>query len=85
MSAGDLNKEFYLVDQKIGYLFNTNGKPRTPPPPTSEAEAIYLSDPANFHPPLYKFEKPPNAPAGLYDLVLIDGTEAVHRHEGKRR
>jgi hypothetical protein len=46
--------------------------------PTTEEEARFLSDPANFHPPVYKFEKPSGAPAGLFDLVLVDGAKKLY-------
>jgi hypothetical protein len=70
IEAADLtNTEFYLLDQRVGYLFNRGDRPGPPVAPTTEEEARIKSDPANFHPPVYKFEKPSGAPAGLYDLV----------------
>ncbi|OIW25577.1 hypothetical protein CONLIGDRAFT_684123 [Coniochaeta ligniaria NRRL 30616] len=68
------NTEFYLIDQTVGYLFNRGDRPGPPVAPTTEEEARILSDPANFHPPVYRFEKPSGSPAGLYDLVLVDST-----------
>lgn len=58
------------MDQTIGYMVNRNGVPGPPVAPTTQAEADAHSDPSTFNPPTYYFEKPANAPAGLYDIVL---------------
>jgi len=79
IEAADLtNTEFYLLDQRVGYLFNRGDRPGPPVAPTTEEEARIKSDPANFHPPVYKFEKPAGAPAGLYDLALVDGDKTLY-------
>ncbi|KAM5349929.1 hypothetical protein ACJ41O_006434 [Fusarium nematophilum] len=61
----------YLLEQHFGYLFNRDNKPGPPEPPSSEAEGRLMYE--SFNPPLYKFEKPSDGPAGLYDLVMVGG------------
>ncbi|KAK3934181.1 hypothetical protein QBC46DRAFT_462771 [Diplogelasinospora grovesii] len=74
VDPSDPSAEFYLLDQKIGYLFNRNGKPGPPIAPTTQAEADAMTDMSKFNPPVYRFEKPASSPAGLYDLVMVNGT-----------
>ncbi|KAM5365170.1 hypothetical protein ACJZ2D_011157 [Fusarium nematophilum] len=55
-----------LLDPEDGGEF-----PGPPEPPSSEAEGRLMYE--SFNPPLYKFEKPSDGPAGLYDLVMVGG------------
>ncbi|KAL2131574.1 hypothetical protein VTI74DRAFT_4871 [Chaetomium olivicolor] len=64
---------FNLLDLQSGFIVLRDGRPGTPAPPTSEAEAeALLANIDNWHPPLFKFEQPAGAPEGVFDLVLED-------------
>lgn len=74
LDPSSTTEQFNILGSDFVPLVSTRGALVPLPSPTSEAQAKAMGPAAQLSLPAFAFQKPANAPSGVYDIVLVGST-----------